>query len=114
MLPVTLNRVSIYQRNTTPASIQNGRPLQNRLDNVDSSICFSSLFNPSPASSKARDAEFLVLAEPGLVRFAEDRAHDKVEEESEDDHDECNGVEVVDAVAKDLDADDYSPKGTCQ
>lgn len=58
----------------------------------------------------ARDAALLVLAEPGLLGVAEQAAGQEVGDEPEDDADKGNGVEEVDRVAKDADANDDAPK----
>lgn len=60
--------------------------------------------------TKASHAILLVVAQPGLLGVAENAAREKVDDEANDDADKGNGVEVVDGVAKDVDADDDAPE----
>lgn len=61
-------------------------------------------------SAKASHAVLLVSTQPGLLGVAEDAAGEEVDDETDDDADKGNGVQVVDDVAKDVDADDDAPK----
>lgn len=61
-------------------------------------------------SAKASHAVLLVGTQPGLLGVAEDAAGQKVDDETDDDADKGNGVQVVDDVAKDVDADDDAPE----
>ncbi|KAH6604416.1 hypothetical protein Trco_007862 [Trichoderma cornu-damae] len=61
-------------------------------------------------SAEASHAALLVLAQPGLLGVAEDAAGEEVDDEADDDGDKGNGVQEVDGVAKDVDADDDAPE----
>lgn len=56
------------------------------------------------------DAAFLVPAEPGLARLTQHLAAQEVDELADDDEHEGDGVQVVDVVVEDLDADDDTPE----
>lgn len=60
--------------------------------------------------TKASHAVLLVVAQPRLLRVAENAAREEVDDETDDDADKSNGVEVVDGVAKDVYADDDAPE----
>lgn len=60
--------------------------------------------------SEPGDAVLLGGAEPGLPRVAEHGAGEEVGELADDDEDEGDGVEEVDGVAEDADADDGAPE----
>lgn len=60
--------------------------------------------------TEASHAVLLVVAQPGLPGVAENAAREEVDEETDDDADKGNGVEVVDGVAKDVYADDDAPE----
>lgn len=60
--------------------------------------------------AEAGDAVLLFLAEPGLLGVAEHAAGEEVDELADDDEDEGDGVEEVDRVAEDADADDGAPE----
>lgn len=69
------------------------------------------LFHLPLGGAKATDALLLAFAEPGLAALAKISAHDEVDEAADDDHDEGDGIEIVDRVAKDSGADDDAPEG---
>lgn len=61
-------------------------------------------------SAKASHAVLLVSTQPGLLGVAEDAAGEEVDDETDDDADKGNGVQVVDDIAKDVDANDDAPE----
>ena len=61
-------------------------------------------------SAEARDAVLLGVAEPGLLGVAKHAASEEVDELADNDEDEGDGVEEVDLVAEDADADDGAPE----
>ncbi|TFB00587.1 hypothetical protein CCMA1212_007476 [Trichoderma ghanense] len=65
---------------------------------------------PQLGRAEASHAVLLVLAQPGLLGVAQHAAGEEVDDEADDDAHKGDGVQVVNNVAKDVDADDDAPK----